>query len=179
MRRILLTLFGAGVLAGCGAASAPSSSPSGGNGGSTSPTVSTGSTSLGTVLTDSQGMTLYYFLPEKGGKIGACDASCLKTWPPVTVTGSPSSSTGVTGTLGVVSITVSSVMESEVTYNSWPLHRYAGDSGAGQVNGQNIANVWFAAEPGTTSTETGATTGSGSATPKATPTSTGGGGYGY
>jgi predicted lipoprotein with Yx(FWY)xxD motif len=179
MRPILLTLFGAAVLAGCGAASAPSASTSSGNGGSTAPTVSTGSASLGTVLTDSQGMTVYYFLPEKGGKIGACDASCLKTWPPVTVTGSPSSSSGVTGTLGVVSITVSGVAESEVTYNSWPLHRYAGDSGPGQTTGQNIANVWFAAEPGTTSTETGATTGSGSATPKATPTSGTPGGYGY
>jgi predicted lipoprotein with Yx(FWY)xxD motif len=180
MRPILLSLFGAALLAGCGAASTPSSSPSSANGGSTAPTVSTGSTLLGTVLTDSQGMTLYYFLPEKGEKIGACDASCLKTWPPVTVSGSPTSSSGVTGTLGVVSITVSGVAESEVTYNSWPLHRYAGDSGAGQVKGQNIASVWFAAEPGTTSTETGATTGSGSATPTAAPTTSNTpGGYGY
>jgi predicted lipoprotein with Yx(FWY)xxD motif len=181
MRRIFLTLFGAAVLAGCGAASTPSSSPSSGNGGSTAPTVSTGTTSLGTVLIDSKGMTLYYFIPETGGKIGACDASCLKTWPPVTVTGSPTSSSGVTGTLGVVSITVSGVAESEVTYNSWPLHRYAGDSSAGQTTGQNIANVWFAAEPATTSTETGATTGS-SGTPAAatpTPSSTSTGGYGY
>jgi predicted lipoprotein with Yx(FWY)xxD motif len=181
MRFTFLTLFGAAVLAGCGAAATPSSSPSNGSVGSTAPTVSTGKTSLGTVLTDSQGMTLYYFLPEKGGKIGACDASCLKTWPPVTVTGSPTSSSGVTGTLGVVPITLSGVAESEVTYNSWPLHRYAGDSAAGQTNGQNIANVWFATEPATTSTETGATTGS-SGTPAAstpTPSSTSTGGYGY
>jgi predicted lipoprotein with Yx(FWY)xxD motif len=179
MRLTFLTLFGAAVLAGCGAAATPSSSSSNGNGGSTAPTVSTGTTSLGTVLTDPQGMTLYYFLPEKGGKIGACDASCLKTWPPATVTGSPTSSSGITGTLGVVSITVSGVKESELTYNSWPLHRFSGDSGSGQTNGQNIANAWFAAEPGTTSTETGATTGSSSATPTpATATATPGG-YGY
>ena len=180
MRPIFLTLFGAVALAGCGAAATSPSSPGSGNGGSASPTVSTGTTSLGTVLVDSQGRTLYYFIPEQGGKIGACDASCLKTWPPVTVTGSPTSSSGVTGTLGVVSITVSGVAESEVTYNSWPLHRYAGDSGAGQTNGQNIANVWFAAEPATTSTETGATSGSGSpATPTASPTNATPGGYGY
>jgi predicted lipoprotein with Yx(FWY)xxD motif len=179
MLRIFLTLTGAAALAGCGA-TASSPATSNGNGGSTASTVSTGTTSLGTVLTDSKGMTLYYFLPEKGGKIGACDASCLKTWPPATVTGSPTSSSGVTGTLGVVSITVSGVAENELTYNSWPLHRYAGDSGAGQINGQNIANVWFAAEPATTSSETGATTSSGTpakATP--TPSSTSTGGYGY
>jgi len=178
MRRIYLTLIGAGAvaLAGCGAAG-PTSSPTGGNGGSTSPTVSTGTTSLGTVLVDSKGMTLYYFLPEKNGKLGACDAGCLATWPPVTASGSPTSSSGVTGTLGVVSITLSGAAVSEVTYNSWPLHRYSGDTAAGQVNGQNIGSVWFAAEPATTSSETGATTGSGTATP--TPTSSSGGGYGY
>jgi predicted lipoprotein with Yx(FWY)xxD motif len=166
MRFTFLTLFGAAVLAGCGAAATPSSSPSTGSGGSTAPTVSTGTTSLGTVLTDSQGMTLYYFLP----------------WPPVTVTGSPTSSSGVTGTLGVIPITVSGVAESEVTYNSWPLHRYAGDSAAGQTTGQNIANVWFATEPATTATETGATTGSSGTPPAAstpTPSSTNTGGYGY
>jgi predicted lipoprotein with Yx(FWY)xxD motif len=176
MRRMYLTLIGAVAvaLAGCGAAG-PSSSPTG-NGGSTSPSVSTGTTSLGTVLVDSKGMTLYYFLPEKNGKLGACDAGCLATWPPVTVSGSPTSSSGVTGTLGVVSITLSGAAVSEVTYNSWPLHRYAGDTAVGQVNGQNVGSVWFAAEPATTSSETGATNGSGS-TP--TPTSTSGGGYGY
>jgi predicted lipoprotein with Yx(FWY)xxD motif len=180
MRPIFLTLFGAVALAGCGAAATTTPAPSSGNGGSTSPTVSTGTTSLGTVLTDSQGRTLYYFLPEKSGKIGVCDASCLATWPAVTVTGSPTSSSGVTGTLGVVSITVNGAAVSEVTYNSWPLHRYSGDSGAGQANGQNIANVWFAAEPATTSSETGATTTSGSpATSTPTPASTNTGGYGY
>jgi predicted lipoprotein with Yx(FWY)xxD motif len=176
MRRIYLTLIGAGAvaLAGCGAAG-PSSSPTGGNGGSTSPTVSTGTTSLGIVLTDSKGMTLYYFLPEKNGTLGACDAGCLATWPPVTVSGSPTSSSGVTGTLGVVSITLNGAAVSEATYNSWPLHRYSGDTAAGQVNGQNIGSVWFAAEPATTSSETGATNGS-SATPTPTPKT---GGYGY
>jgi predicted lipoprotein with Yx(FWY)xxD motif len=180
MRPIFLTLFGAAALAGCGAAATSTSSPgvpSTSNGGSTSSTISTGTTSLGTVLVDSQGRTLYYFIPEQGGKLGACNASCLATWPPVTVTGSPTSSSGVTGTLGMVSITLSGATVSEVTYNSWPLHRYAMDSASGQVNGQGIANKWFAAEPATTSTETGATSGSGSpatATASATP---GGNGY--
>jgi len=182
MRPIFLTLFGAAALAGCGAAAGSTSSPgtpSTNNGGSTSSTISTGTTSLGTVLVDSQGRTLYYFIPEQGGKLGACDASCLATWPPVTVSGSPTSSSGVTGTLGVVSITLNGAAASEVTYNSWPLHRYSGDSASGQANGQGIANVWFAAEPATTSTETGATSASGSSTPTAAATTPTPGGNGY
>ena len=35
-------------------------------------TVNTRTTSLGTVLTNSKGFTLYYFLPEKGSTLGAC-----------------------------------------------------------------------------------------------------------
>ena len=177
MRRVFVTLVCAAALAACGATSTPTS-PGGGSGGSTSPTIATGSTSLGTVLVNSPGLTLYYFLPEKNGKIGACDAGCLATWPPVTVTGSPNATSGVTGTLGTVSITVNGAQMNEVTYNSWPLHTYSGDSAAGQVNGQGIEDVWYVAMPATTSTETGATGGS-SATPTATPSSTTGGGYGY
>jgi predicted lipoprotein with Yx(FWY)xxD motif len=183
MRRLVLTLICASALAACGAAATTSPSGSGGGSGtSTSPTVSTGTTSLGTVLTDAHGLTLYYFLPEKGGVTTACDATCLTAWPPVVVSGSPTSSSAVTGTLGVVSISFNGSTVSQVTYNGWPLHTYSGDSASGQTNGQNVENTWFAAEPGTTSNETGATT-SGSTTatppPAATPSSTSTGGYGY
>ncbi|HEY6470778.1 MAG TPA: hypothetical protein VI434_13545 [Candidatus Dormibacteraeota bacterium] len=187
MRRLVLTLICASalaVVAACGAASTPSSSGTGsGSGASTSPTVSTGTTSLGTVLTDEHGLTLYYFLPQKGGVASACSATCLSAWPPVVVTGTPTSTSAVTGTLGVVAITVNGAAENEVTYNGWPLHTFSGDSASGQVNGQNVENTWFAAEPGTTADETGATTaGSTTATPPpaaATPSSTSTGGYGY
>jgi predicted lipoprotein with Yx(FWY)xxD motif len=183
MRRLFLTLICASALAGCGAAATSSSSgPGSGSGTSTSPTVSMGTTSLGTVLTDAHGLTLYYFLPEKGGVATACDATCLKNWPPVVVSGSPTSASGVTGTLATVSITYNGASVNEVTYNGWPLHTFSGDSASGDVNGQNVANTWFAAEPGTTSDETGATT-TGTTTstppPAATPSSTSTGGYGY
>lgn len=184
MRRIVLTLSCAAALAACGAAST-SNSPGSGTGTSSGATIATGTTSLGTVLTDQHGLTLYYFLPEKGGTTTACNATCLSAWPPVVSSGTPSAPSGVTGTLGVVSITFNGANVNQVTYNGWPLHTYSGDSAAGQTNGQNVENTWFAAEPGTTADETGATTsGSGSGsnpTPAATPTpsSTTGGGYGY
>jgi predicted lipoprotein with Yx(FWY)xxD motif len=134
------------------------------------------------VLTDEHGLTLYYFLPQKGGVASACSATCLTAWPPVVVTGSPTSSSGVTGTLSTVSIMLNGASVNEVTYNGWPLHTFSGDSASGQTNGQNVDNTWFAAEPGTTADETGATTaGTTSSTPPpaATPSSTSTGGYGY
>jgi predicted lipoprotein with Yx(FWY)xxD motif len=184
MRRLVLTLICAAALAACGAAATSSSSPAGGTGPgtSTSKTVSTGTTSLGTVLTDEHGLTLYYFLPEKGGVTAACNATCLTNWPPVVATGTPTSSSGVTGTLSTVSIMLNGASVNQVTYNGWPLHTFAGDSASGAVNGQNVANTWFAAEPGTTASETGATQGGGTTAtppPAATPSSTSTGGYGY
>ena len=185
MKRLVLTLAGAAVLAACGAAGPSNSAPPGTSNpgsGSAGPTISTGSTSLGTVLTDSRGLTLYYFLPEMNSTLGACTAGCLTAWPPLVVTGTPSAASGVTGTLGTVSVTINGAAVKEVTYNGWPLHFFASDSSAGQTGGNGIEGKWFVAMPGTTSSETGATTGSGStptpppatSTPTATP-----GGYGY
>jgi predicted lipoprotein with Yx(FWY)xxD motif len=185
MRRLFLTLISASALAAlaaCGAAASSNTGTGSGSGASTSTTVSTGTTSLGTVLTDEHGLTLYYFLPQKGNVASACSATCLTAWPPVVVTGAPTATSAVSGTLGTVSITLNGASATEVTYNGWPLHTFSGDSASGQVNGQNVENTWFAAEPGTTSDETGATTeGSTSSTPPpaATPSSTSTGGYGY
>jgi predicted lipoprotein with Yx(FWY)xxD motif len=184
MQRIVLTLAGAALLAACGAAgpsnSAPatnSSSPA-----ATGTTISTGTTSLGTVLTDSRGFTLYYFLPEKGSTIGACTGGCLSAWPPLAVTGAPTAAAGATGALATVSIMLNGAAATEVTYNGWPLHTFGSDSAPGQTGGNGVEGKWFAAMPGTTATATGATTGSSSTptppatTPTPTPTP---GGYGY
>src|SRR6202140_3151729 len=174
MQRIVLTLAGAGVLAACGAAgTTTSSSGTGGAASSSGSTIATKTTPLGTVLTDSRGFTVYYFLPEKNSTIGACTGGCLTTWPPLVVTGTPSAASGATGTLATGSVMVNGAAATEVTYNGWPLHTFASDTASGQTNGQGVGGMWFAAMPGTTSNSTGTTTGSG-ATP--TPTSKG---YGY
>jgi predicted lipoprotein with Yx(FWY)xxD motif len=174
MQRIVLTLAGAGVLAACGAAgNITSSSGTGGAASSSGSTIATKTTPLGTVLTDSRGFTLYYFLPEKNSTIGACTGGCLAIWPPLVVTGTPTAASGATGTLATVSVMVNGAAATEVTYNGWPLHTFASDTAAGQTSGNGVMGKWFAAMPGTTSTSTGSTGGSGS-TPTPTP-----GGYGY
>ena len=175
MRLIVLTLAGAGVLAACGAAGATNTTApaTSGAAGSSASTISPATTSLGTVLTDSKGFTLYYFLPEKNSTVGACTGGCLTVWPLLVVTGTPTAASGVTGALATVSVMVNGAAATEVTYNGWPLHTFASDTAAGQTGGNGVMGQWFAAMPGTTSTSTGTNTGSGS-TPTATP-----GGYGY
>src|SRR5690242_14729052 len=55
---------------------------------------------LGTILTNPQGRTLYYFLPERGGKIVCSSSACTSYWPPsLTASGNPTGGPGVTGQL--------------------------------------------------------------------------------
>ena len=164
----------AGLAAACGGTSS-SGAPASSGGAATAPSatpaavtsVATGSTSLGTVLTDpASGKTLYYFTPEKGGTV-ACTGGCASTWPALLVSGTPAAPSGVSGMLSTVAVTGGM----ELTYNGWPLHTYAGDSAAGQTNGQGIAGKWFAATPGLTTNGNG----SGGAPASASPSNPYGG----
>lgn len=160
-----------GALAACGGTSSSANTPAGGASSSSAPTaspspagpptVSTGGTSLGTVLVDDHGLTLYFFLPEKGGVV-ACTGGCASTWPALKASGTASTSAAVTGTLGTVALSDGST---QVTYNGWPLHTYAGDGASGQTNGQGVAGKWFAATPGLTASGPGAS----AATPTPVP----------
>jgi predicted lipoprotein with Yx(FWY)xxD motif len=102
---------------------------------------------LGTILVNAQGMTLYYLTSEAGGKI-KCSGQCLNFWPPLLLPAgmsAPTAASGVTGTLGVVSRPDGS---KQVTYNGFPLYTFANDKAAGDTNGNGIrafGGAWFAA----------------------------------
>jgi predicted lipoprotein with Yx(FWY)xxD motif len=129
---------------------------------------------LGQVLTNASGRTLYYFLPEKGGK-AACTGGCAATWPPATVSGTAIPGSGVSGSLGVLALADGS---SEVTYQQWPLHTYSGDNAPGDANGQGADNNrWFAATPGLSPDSSGPGAVGSSSTSKSSSSSSGV--YGY
>lgn len=158
------------LVASACAKNAGGSSGGGGGGGGSTPAMSAGSigtrsiSSVGTVLVNGSGLTLYYLTTDKGGKV-TCTGSCASTWPPVIVTSTPSAGSGVMGTLGTVTDPDG---KKQLTYDGWPLYTYSGDSAPGQANGQGVGGVWFAMTPsGTTSSS-----------PSPSPSSGGGGGYG-
>lgn len=110
------------------------------------PLVSTASRTVGggpeTVLTDSRGRTLYYFTPEKDGKI-VTTADTLETWP-VLAAGSattPSSGQPLPGKLGIVTRPDGT---RQVTYNEFPLYTFTGDKTPGDTSGQGVGGRWFA-----------------------------------
>ena len=87
-----------------------------------------------TVLTNAQGLTLYWFAPDTPTR-SACYGICAGYWPPVIVTGTPSAGPGVTGRLGTIK---RSDGTTQVTYNRHPLYTYAGDTAPGQAFGNNL-----------------------------------------
>ena len=116
-----------------------------------------------TILTNAQGMTLYYLKPDTA-TTSNCTGSCASTWPPLVFTssGSPASATALPGTLSVVA----DANGQQVEFNGHMLYTYSGDTAPGQTNGDGIKGVWFVAT--TTLPVQGA--------PQATPTRNG---YGY
>jgi predicted lipoprotein with Yx(FWY)xxD motif len=166
-----------GALAACGGTTTTSSGGGGNGGGAAGSTVSTASvSSLGTVLVNSAGLTLYYLTTEQGG-VDSCTnmtgpPSCAQAWPAVHPPsgGSATGGSGVTGTLAVITAHDGTM---EVTYNGWPLHAFSGDTAPGQINGNNVTSfggTWYAVTPSLT-----ASGGAASPSASATPTATGNG----
>lgn len=103
-------------------------------------TVSTAQGPGGEVLVDGEGLSLYLFENDDQGE-STCTADCTTTWPPLTTTGEPTAEGSADqGALGTITREDGST---QVTYNDWPLYHYAGDSGAGDTEGQGVGDVWW------------------------------------
>jgi predicted lipoprotein with Yx(FWY)xxD motif len=99
----------------------------------------------GTFLTGEDGKTLYIFTKDAPGT-SACAGDCAATWPPFILASGESvkAGSGVAGTLATITRADGSA---QVTYNGQPLYYFAADQKAGDVNGQGVGGVWFAAKP--------------------------------
>jgi predicted lipoprotein with Yx(FWY)xxD motif len=153
------------ALAACGGGSSTSSNSAKTSGDHTA-TVDVASSSLGNILVDSQGRTLYLFKKDSGRK-STCFGACATSWPPLRASGKPTAGTGVSES------SVATVSRSDggpqVSYNGHPLYLFAGDSKPGDTNGQGsgaFGAAWLALSP------------AGSAITAQSP-ATGGGGTGY
>jgi predicted lipoprotein with Yx(FWY)xxD motif len=145
-----LVFVGVALLAAaCGSATAGSSSS-----GSTA-TVSTASIgSVGTVLVNSAGRTLYTPMQEASGQLMCTTSECNAIWIPLTVPSGtqPSAGSGVTVTLGTVTRPDGTL---QVTEAGKPLYTFSLDTDSGQVTGNNVQDqfgslqfTWTAATMG-------------------------------
>jgi predicted lipoprotein with Yx(FWY)xxD motif len=102
------------------------------------------STSLGRVLVDARGHTLYLFGADRSKK-SACYAQCAAVWPPYLTGGAPLVGSGVKKALLTTAKRKDGTLQ--VAYAGHPLYFFSGDKGAGQSNGEGITyfgGTWYA-----------------------------------
>jgi predicted lipoprotein with Yx(FWY)xxD motif len=155
------------VIAGCGSSGGSSSnSPSSSNAG---PTVTAASSSLGRIITDGQGRTLYQFAKDTGMSSN-CTGTCASLWPPFTASSKPAAGSGVTA--NAIKLVKRSDGAKQVTLGGHPLYYFSGDKSAGQTNGQGLNDFgakWFTTGPSGAKVTAAAKSSGGSS----------GGGYGF
>ncbi|GAB3862790.1 hypothetical protein ACFPIJ_55345 [Dactylosporangium cerinum] len=100
---------------------------------------------LGKVVTDWKGWTLYRFekdtpKPPKSN----CEADCLAKWPYVPYVENMKIEGVDQKLIGKVTRSDGSL---QLTINSWPAYRFAGDTKVGETKGQGVGGVWFAFTP--------------------------------
>ena len=146
--------------AAAASSSATAAASASGSGGSTVAAKTIGSQQ---VLTNAQGLTLYWFAPDTS-TTSKCNGSCATYWPPVK--GPATAGAGVTGKLGTIKRADGST---QATYNGHPLYTYMGDGAPGQNKGNGLnasGGLWYEVKV------------SGSAAPAPSQSSSSGG-YGY
>ena len=133
MKRALIILLVPLALAACGTGAtnygggaAPSSQ-------SGAATISIGSSSLGQILVDGNGKTLYLFEADTSTQ-STCAGACAQAWPPLTTNGAPKVAASASPSL--LGTTTRSDGTMQVTYSGHPLYYFAGDTKPGDTNGE-------------------------------------------
>ena len=146
----ILTL--AVLLAACAPAAAPTAAPAAAtqaplipntgssSSGSSDTVMVANNPTLGNILVDSNGMTLYLFLKDNGTTT-ACTGTCAQNWPALTSASPSAGSSADASMLGTTSGT------NQVTYNGHLLYTFAKDKNPGDVNGEGLLNAWYAVSP--------------------------------
>jgi predicted lipoprotein with Yx(FWY)xxD motif len=103
--------------------------------------------SLGVILTDGKGNTLYAFDPDAQGA-PTCYDDCAAAWPPFIAKGELKAG-GNSDDLdaGLLDTVERDDGGSQVTYNGWPLYFFSGDEAPGDTNGQGSGDVWHVISP--------------------------------
>src|ERR1019366_1068373 len=139
------------LAAACGNGSAtPASTVTSGAAGSATPSAPGGvlgvaTTSLGRVLVDGKGFTVYMLMADTPGH-STCSAQCLKYWPLVPAPAG-SGVLPVQGISAALATTKATSGASMVTAGGWPLYTFVKDQAPGEVSGEGVkafGGTWYA-----------------------------------
>jgi predicted lipoprotein with Yx(FWY)xxD motif len=96
---------------------------------------------LGQIITDGAGRTLYMYARDTTKNTSTCYDDCAKSWPPFVTQGKTDTLEGIQASL--MGTTQRKEGTTQVTYNGWPLYYWNADVKAGDTFGQGIGNVWW------------------------------------
>jgi len=165
---LLASACGSTVDAGAGGGASSTTTPGG--------VLGVATTSLGPVLVDSLGLTVYLLTADTPGH-SSCSAQCLQYWPLVPA---PAGATvpAIQGIGAALSVTKAMSGTSMLTAGGWPLYTFVKDKAPGDVTGQGVktfGGTWYAVSPAGAPVTAPAT----SAPTTTTDDSGGGNGNGY
>jgi predicted lipoprotein with Yx(FWY)xxD motif len=112
------------------------------------PTLTVRSSSYGAILFDGRGRALYAFTRDHRGGPSRCYGACARAWPVYFASGRLVAGKGVKRSL--IGAVRRRDGRRQVTYNGRPLYYYVGDTRAGQVSCQNVAEyggTWLVMRP--------------------------------
>lgn len=97
---------------------------------------------LGNYFTDKNGRALYFFTKD-AENVNACQGDCLKNWPIYY-----DANLQIPAWLNKADFAVITRTDGakQLTYKNWPLYYFAKDSKPGDVTGEGVGGVWFAAK---------------------------------
>jgi predicted lipoprotein with Yx(FWY)xxD motif len=108
--------------------------------------IGTSKSSLGTIVVNGKGMTVYAFDKDSpGSATSACTGECVDEWPAVTSTTDQPKVDGVIGKVGTVAGTNGA---KQVTLNGMRLYTYHDDNEPGDTEGQGKeGGIWWVVSP--------------------------------
>src|SRR5690242_10240709 len=104
-------------------------------------TIALRNSTLGPILVDESGRTLYLFEADRT-QMSTCNGDCASVWPPLIAHGKLQAAAGVNQSL--LSTTTRNDGSLEVVYDGHPLYYFVSDKQAGDVTGEAISS--FGAE---------------------------------
>jgi predicted lipoprotein with Yx(FWY)xxD motif len=132
---------------GGGGGNASAASPAASVTAAKAPALAVRKTSLGKVIVDSRGRTLYMFGADTKN-VSNCAGACATNWPPAAAPKKVKVGTGLSAKK------VRAIKRSDggrqISYAGHPLYRFAGDSKPGDVKGQGInafGGIWTVVAP--------------------------------
>ena len=100
-----------------------------------------GTSSLGDLLTSTDGLTLYGFTNDVDA-ISTCYGTCAEAWPPIIVDAEWTVGPGLD--TGIFSTTEREDGSLQLVAGKFPLYTFGGDAAPGDITGHGSGDVWFA-----------------------------------